>query len=835
MFMKKILNSIYVALAFVFIAIGVIGIILPVLPTTPFLLLALVLFAKGSKRFHKWFMGTLLYKRYVETYTSKKALPMSTKLKALTTVSIFFAIGFFFSPIIWAKVIIIIGWIAHIYFFLFKIKTAKEDNEANETEKEIITTKNNKKAEAIKKKGVGKKSFFFFLSVCFFVYILGGGWSNENQKSRPEVVAEAVLEDGIYSIPVSLWHATNNAASGGNAALHQTGKLVVTDGQATLNLHLKGMSLYGMEGYLMQLNLLENITLNEKNYPISFELLNSTLISTYSVIDEYNGPNSTDNVSAGKLYPKAVSIPVTLGTEYIWAQVYVPVMGSLGFGEQLCRIKLDYTSTMQMTEEQLKEWVTYETSDDAKDDEDDDETTVVDSTILKAKIDAANTLLTQTDVYTQASLSTLQAAIIAAQSAYDNTAATQAIINAQVTALQTAMDALIKKSTEVLDKNNLADGKYNVNINLWHATNDTASMGNAAVNSLALLTVKSGVYTMEFSTRPMTLGTITACLHTFEVEQTNGTYTAAEITAKNNSLDGVAMPSVFSFVLPSKEEYMNVKIDPKVEIVGRVLDARLKISWDTLVKIQDDSTVKEDTDPVVVTEGTPAVDLTNKKTKVRIKADANILADGVSMTVSKITSGTDYETTQTLMESVATLFTVYNITLYNPSGATTQPSGMVTVYIPVPDDYNTSTIAVYRISDSVKTKLTAKVENGYAVFQTSSFSIFTIADTSTVTKITLPTIKKSTITKKATTTTTAAKKTGLAAASSGVAKVIDNIGVTEEQPQQTIVVQLEQNENSFQMNQQMTLIMFGASIFGSTLITLIVVGFLVVHSLLRRK
>lgn len=125
--MKKIINGICVVLGFVFIGIGVIGIVLPVLPTTPFLLLALILFAKGSKRFHTWFMGTFLYKKYIEAYTSTKAMPMKTKIKALITVSILFAIGFVFSPVIWAKVVIIIGWLLHVYFFLFRMKTAKEE------------------------------------------------------------------------------------------------------------------------------------------------------------------------------------------------------------------------------------------------------------------------------------------------------------------------------------------------------------------------------------------------------------------------------------------------------------------------------------------------------------------------------------------------------------------------------------------------------------------------------------------------------------------------------------------------------------------------------------
>ena len=105
--------------------LGFIGIVLPILPTTPFLLLAGFCFARSSKRVHNWFVSTKAYQRHLEPFVQKRAMTLKTKICILSLASFMLAFPLFLTDLWWLRVFIIGLYIFKYYYFLFKIKTIK--------------------------------------------------------------------------------------------------------------------------------------------------------------------------------------------------------------------------------------------------------------------------------------------------------------------------------------------------------------------------------------------------------------------------------------------------------------------------------------------------------------------------------------------------------------------------------------------------------------------------------------------------------------------------------------------------------------------------------------
>lgn len=123
--MKKI---VFVTLGCISLALGVVGIVLPILPTVPFFLLTAFCFAKSSERLHSWFLSTRMYKKYIGSYMKRKGMTLKAKLMLIGTVTAIMVPGFLMMgrvPV--GRAIMAVVWVGHIVYFGFIVKTIPQE------------------------------------------------------------------------------------------------------------------------------------------------------------------------------------------------------------------------------------------------------------------------------------------------------------------------------------------------------------------------------------------------------------------------------------------------------------------------------------------------------------------------------------------------------------------------------------------------------------------------------------------------------------------------------------------------------------------------------------
>lgn len=123
--MKKIKKVLYILCGLISLGLGILGIILPILPTTPFLLLTSFCFVRGSERIDKWFKGTKIYKKHLESFVNNRAMTMKQKMTILLFADFMLMFPLIILDSIYVKLLIIAVVIGKYYYFMFNIKTIK--------------------------------------------------------------------------------------------------------------------------------------------------------------------------------------------------------------------------------------------------------------------------------------------------------------------------------------------------------------------------------------------------------------------------------------------------------------------------------------------------------------------------------------------------------------------------------------------------------------------------------------------------------------------------------------------------------------------------------------
>ena len=81
---QKIIRALWLSVGLVCVVLGAIGMVLPILPTTPFLLAAAACFCKSSTKMYDWLLSNKWFGEYIRNYREGRGLSMRTKITALT-------------------------------------------------------------------------------------------------------------------------------------------------------------------------------------------------------------------------------------------------------------------------------------------------------------------------------------------------------------------------------------------------------------------------------------------------------------------------------------------------------------------------------------------------------------------------------------------------------------------------------------------------------------------------------------------------------------------------------------------------------------------------------
>lgn len=106
---NRFVRSLFFFAGTITLVLGAIGVVFPILPTTPFLLLSLACYLRSSERMTHWLLNNKYFGSYLRNYKEGKGIPMKTKLFAITVLWITISISaFILVPILAVQIILFV-------------------------------------------------------------------------------------------------------------------------------------------------------------------------------------------------------------------------------------------------------------------------------------------------------------------------------------------------------------------------------------------------------------------------------------------------------------------------------------------------------------------------------------------------------------------------------------------------------------------------------------------------------------------------------------------------------------------------------------------------------
>lgn len=286
----------------------------------------------------------------------------------------------------------------------------------------------------------------------------------------------------------------------------------------------------------------------------------------------------------------------------------------------------------------------------------------------------------------------------------------------------------------------IQDGKYWMEINLWNANIDQASMGNSAFenNRKALVTVTGKTAKFEIASNPVSVSGYTSALKDIRSSDVNISVDGRDSFTTNTRYDGQEHTfdyiTKFSFGLDDiTAEYIPVEISVPYTPMdgisandGGYIAARIKLDWDGLQNASSSDTLNPDSSSATGSSsggGGSSVSTKSDDTGIKIDAEELVFPDNTKFTTVIITNGTEFDTTKKL---VGDNFRLFSISAEN-NGEAVIPNGVANVYFPVEKE-DSENLVIYRIVEGDKNTEPGKTELEYKLSDDGKYYVVTVKE-----------------------------------------------------------------------------------------------------------
>ncbi len=126
---KKIYKYILIGFGWIFVALGIIGIFVPLMPTTVFFILAAGSFARSSDRFYSWLINHPRFGKFIKDYREKRGMPLKSKIIAVGM--LYLTIGssaYFFTDSLWVR-LLLISIALGVSTYIVSLKTIRDERD----------------------------------------------------------------------------------------------------------------------------------------------------------------------------------------------------------------------------------------------------------------------------------------------------------------------------------------------------------------------------------------------------------------------------------------------------------------------------------------------------------------------------------------------------------------------------------------------------------------------------------------------------------------------------------------------------------------------------------